>query len=289
MERRGGSAEEPVVTAHEIGEALHGLGLGRASTVLVHSSLRAFGHVDGGAAAVARALVDVCGTVVVPADTWDQTGVPAPPGLERPWNAFWNAATWAEHDEAVARAAAFAPDLPVDREMGAVPEAVRLGHAHARTEHPLKGFVAAGERAAEIVGAQTLDDPLAPVAALGDAGGDVLLLGVGHTSSTAIHLAEQRLGRGRFHRYAKVGPGAWAELPNLPGESHRFDELEPALRPCTREVRVGRARLRRTSVADVLAATRAAVLADPRALLCDDAGCRCAAAWHGQEPAARTV
>jgi len=284
MDQRGTRTGESVVTTDEIAAGLRELGLGRSSTVLVHSSLRAFGHVDGGAAAVARALVDVCGTVVVPADTWDQTGVPAPPGLERPWNAYWNAATWAEHDEAVARAAVYTPDLPVDREMGAVPEAVRLGHRHLRTAHPLKGFVATGERAADVVGAQTLDDPLAPIEAVADAGGDVLLLGVGHTSSTAIHLAEQRLGRGRFHRYAKVGPGAWAELPRIPGESHRFDELEPALRSRTREVSVGRARLRRTSVSDVLAATRAAVLADPRALLCDDAGCRCAAAWRGQEP-----
>ncbi|MFE5310725.1 AAC(3) family N-acetyltransferase [Isoptericola sp. NPDC056573] len=281
----GARAGEPAVTTDQVAAGLRELGLGRSSTVLVHSSLRAFGHVDGGAAAVARALVDVCGTVVVPADTWDRTGVPAPPGLERPWNAYGNAATWAEHDEAVARADAFVPDLPVDREMGAVPEAVRLGHPHRRTEHPLKGFVATGERAADVVGAQTLDHPLAPVDAVADAGGDVLLLGVGHTASTAIHLAEQRRGRGLFHRYAKVGPGAWAELPNLPGESHRFDELEPTLRSRTREVRVGRSRLRRTGVADVLAAARAALLADPRALLCDDPGCRCAAAWRGQEPA----
>lgn len=289
MDQHGSRTGEPVVTTSQIAAGLRELGLDRTSTVLVHSSLSAFGHVDGGAAAVAQALVDVCGTVVVPADTWDATGLPAPPGLERPWNAYWNVATWAEHDEAVDRAAVFAPDLPVDREMGAVPEAVRLGHPHLRTTHPLKGFVATGERAADVVGAQTVDDPLAPIDAVEEAGGDVLLLGVGHTSSTAIHLAEQRLGRGRFHRYAKVGPGAWAELPNLPGESHRFDELEPALRPRTREVRVGRARLRRTSVADVLAATRAAVLDDPHALLCDDAGCRCAAAWRGQEPAAPTA
>ncbi|SKC49355.1 aminoglycoside 3-N-acetyltransferase [Krasilnikoviella flava] len=272
------------VTADDVAAGLRQLGLGRTSTVLAHTSMRAFGHVDGGAAAVARALVEVCGTVVVPADTWDQTGVPAPPGLERPWNAYWNAATWAELDEAVDRAAVFAPDLPVDREMGAVPEALRRGHPHHRTAHPLKGFVATGERAAEIVGGQTLDRPLAPVEAVGDAGGDVLLVGVGHTANTAIHVAEQHLGRARYFRYAKVGPRAWAELADLPGESHRFDGLEPALWPSTREVRVGRARLRRVGVAEVLAVTRAAIAADPRALLCDDPGCRCAAAWRGAEP-----
>jgi aminoglycoside 3-N-acetyltransferase len=281
----GTTALDGPVTEDLISAGLRELGLDGSSTVVVHSSLRSFGHVDGGADAVCRALVEVCGTVVVPADTWDATEVPAPPGPQRPWNAYWGSATWADHDDAVARAAVFTPDLPIDREMGAVPEALRLGFAHRRTSHPLKGFVATGERADEIVAAQTLDAPLAPIEAVGNTDGDVLLLGVGHTANTAIHLGEQQLGRGRFFRYAKIGPRAWAELPDLCGESHRFDDLEPALRPRTREVVVGGARLRRVSVRDVLDATRAVVGADPRALLCDDAGCRCAHAWHGREPA----
>jgi hypothetical protein len=38
-------------------------------------------------------------------------------------------------------------------------------------------------------------------------GGDVQLLGVGHTSNATIHLAEQRLGRANFYRYAVAMPG----------------------------------------------------------------------------------
>ena len=39
--------------------------------------------------------------------------------------------------------------------------------------------------------------------------------------------------RGRPSHYAKAAPGAWMELPNVSGESHRFDEIEPELRPVT--------------------------------------------------------
>ncbi|MBM7788486.1 aminoglycoside N3'-acetyltransferase [Tenggerimyces flavus] len=108
----------------------------------------------------------------------------------------------------------------------------------------------------------------------------MLLLGIGHTSNTTIHLAEQRLGRSLFYRYAKTAPGVWAEFPNVSGESHRFDDLEPALAPKATEVRIGDCRARLVAVRDVLEATDRAVRADPRALLCADPACeRCADAY----------
>ena len=119
---------------------------------------------------------------------------------------------------------------------------------------------------------------LGPIEELEALDGDVLLLGVTHTSNTTIHLAEQRLGRARFHRYALTAPHVWSELPNCGGESHRFDDLEPALRPATSEVMIGRCRARRIPVRTVLAATEAAIHADPAALLCPDQTCRCGAA-----------
>ena len=54
-------------------------------------------------------------------------------------------------------------------------------------------------------------------------GGAVLLRDVDHTFNTTIHLAEQRLGRSCFYRYAKLDDGVWMALPNIPGQSHRFD------------------------------------------------------------------
>jgi aminoglycoside 3-N-acetyltransferase len=267
-----------VTTEQEIIEGLRALGLDNSSSVIVHSSLRSFGHVDGGALAVCRALVAVCGTVLLPAGTWDLTGVPAPPGLIRPHNAVHVAGSWEEFDAALARAVPFSLDLPIDRELGRIPETMRQSFPHQRGVHPLLSYLAVGHQAAELVATQTLGWPLGPIEALASLDGDVLLLGVDHTVNTAIHLAEQRLGRSRFYRYAKAADGVWMELPNIPGQSHRFSDIEPELTAQTWEVVIGRCQARRIAVSAVLAAAERLILAEPAALLCPDPECRCGAA-----------
>ena len=212
------------------------------------------------------------------AGSGDLTRLPAPPGLLRPDNAFHPANTWAEFDRAVASAQPFNDDMPVDRWLGRVAEQMRLGFEHSRGPHPLLSFLAVGIHAQRLTDAQRMDWPLGPIEELERLGGDVLLLGVGHTSNTTIHLAEQRLGRARFYRYALTAPGVWSELPNCGGESHRFDEIEPNLKHATAEVMIGKCRALRISVRDVLEATTLLISDDPAALLCEDASCRCGAA-----------
>ncbi|TCC41996.1 AAC(3) family N-acetyltransferase [Kribbella speibonae] len=265
-----------VVTAGDLADGLRKLGLGRGSEVIVHSSLSSFGYVDGGAEAVCSALTEVCGTVLMPAGTWDLTGIPAPPGLVRPHNDYWNADSWADFDERLSQATSFRAELPVDRWLGTVAETFRLTCSPFRTEHPLFSYQAAGPAAERLLAAQRPDWPLGPIEALD---GDVLLLGVTHTSNTTIHLAEQHLGRSRFYRYARSADGLWVELPNVPGASHHFDAIEPVLRSATKEIQIGNARIRRIPKQAVLAATRQLIEADPAALLCTtDPTCRCAAA-----------
>jgi len=265
-----------VVTATDVADGLRKLGLDRTSEVIVHSSLSSFGYVDGGAEAVCAALTEVCGTVLMPAGTWDRTGIPAPPGLVRPHNAYWNAENWPDFEQRLSQATSFRPELPIDTWLGKIPETFRQTCSPFRTGHPLFSYQAAGPAAERLLEAQRPDWPLGPIEALA---GDVLLLGVTHISNTTIHLAEQHLGRSRFYRYAKSADGLWVELPNIPGASHHFDAIEPVLRPVTKEVRVGQARIQRIPKQAVLAATRQLVEADPAALLCtDDPTCRCAAA-----------
>lgn len=267
-----------MVTEQMIAEGLRALGLGSSSAAIVHSSLGSFGNVQGGAPAVCRALVGVCGTLLLPAGTWDLTGVPAPPGLVRPYNAVRTVGRWEDFDTALARATPYSVDLPIDRELGRIPEAMRRGCAHRRGPHPLLSYLAVGRYADELIAAQRLDWPLGPIEALAARGGDVLLLGVSHTVNTAIHLAEQRLGRSRFYRYAKAARGVWMELPNIPGQSHRFDDIDRELASATHEVFIGTCRARRIAVADVLATAERLITADPAALLCGDRACRCFAA-----------
>lgn len=267
------------VTEEQIRDGLRRLGLDQSSAVIVHASLKSFGYVEGGAEAVCRALVDACGTVLIAAGSWDSCVVPAPPGLVRPRNSYYNADSWDDFDAALDRAVPYTPDLPVSDWLGTIAETLRTSFPHERGPHPLFSYLAVGTHARRLVGAQRLDWPLGPIDELAALDGDVLLLGTGHSSNTTIHLAEQRLGRGRFFRYAKTAPGVWAELPNVSGESHRFDEIEPELRSYTVETVIGECRARRVKVNDVLAVTERMIGEDPAALLCtDDPDCRCAGA-----------
>lgn len=264
-----------VIDSNEIVSGLAALGLTKRSVVVVHSSLRSFGRVEGGAAAVAKALVSCCGTVVVHSGTWDLTGLPEPPGLRRLDNGMERTTTWEEFDSSLENAVPFSSDLPVDKQMGAIPEALRTGFQHVRGQHPLRSFLAIGDHAEEIMSHEQFERPLAPIEAAADLGGEVLLLGVSHTSNTAIHVAEQRLGRSCFYRYAKTESGVWAELPNIPGAGDSFDDLEPALRNKTRETRIGSCRARLIAIQDVIDEAEQAIAQDSDALLCSDRTCRC--------------
>jgi len=267
-----------MVTEDDIAQGLRALGLNTSSAVVVHSSLRSFGYVEGGAYAVCRALLSTCGTVLLPAASWGSTGIPAPPGLLRLHNAAHIASTWQEFDEALRHAVPYSDDLPIDKELGIIPETMRRMFPHVRSRHPLMSYVASGARAKEPIAAQRLDWPLGSLEALAEQGGEVLLLGVPHTSNTTIHLAEQRLGRSRFYRYTKAAQNVWMELPNIPGQSHRFDEIELECGEATQEVTIGTCRARRVRMHDVLAAAERMILANPAALLCSNPECRCFAA-----------
>lgn len=151
-----------------IAEGLRTLGLSAGDDVVVHSSLRALGNVEGGAPAVVdalRAVLGVTGTLVVPAFTY---GI----GLT---------------------------DLVDQRttpgRTGAIAEAARAQPEARRSDHPTHSVVALGQRAQELtashlsVRAFGVGSPLDRLAANG---GKVLLLGVGHTSNSTIHVAEER-------------------------------------------------------------------------------------------------
>ena len=253
------------VTADDIVSGLQRLGVDRDAIVMVHSSLSSFGHVDGGATTVVAALRQACDTVVMLAGSGNLTSLNAPPGLIRPNNVYFNASSWDEFDQAVAHAEPFRPNLPVDRWVGRIPHALVHEFPSRRGLHPLLSCAALGERQDHVIGAQTLTDPLGPLRVVYELDGYVLQLGVTHTTNTMIHLAEQMLGRSLFYRYARGADGLWVELPNVPGESHRFDEIEPHLAPYTRATQIGLGRARLTRAADVIETAKRLIEANPRA------------------------
>jgi aminoglycoside 3-N-acetyltransferase len=161
-----------MVTEADIVHGLRVLGLHSSSAVIVHSSLRSFGNVEGGAYTVCQALLSTGATLLLPAGSWEMTGIPAPPGLLRPRNAVRTAAIWQGFDEAVSRAVPFSGHLPIDKELGIIPETMRRTFPHLRSCHLLMSYLALGPYAQHLIGAQRLDWPLGPLETLAERQGD---------------------------------------------------------------------------------------------------------------------
>jgi aminoglycoside 3-N-acetyltransferase len=167
----------------------------------------------------------------------------------------------------------FTPKMPADPLMGIIPETLRkLPNAH-RTAHSILSF--AGVNIDWALGTQTTAEPLAPIRALQERDGWVLLLGVDHTVNTSIHYAERLAGRRTFTRWALTPKGV-RECPGFPGCSAGFQAIAPDLERYTRRVTIGDAAVQAVPLKMLFKVVLTRIKKDPLALLCQQADCeRC--------------
>ncbi|MGE0726211.1 MAG: AAC(3)-IV family aminoglycoside N-acetyltransferase [Alphaproteobacteria bacterium] len=237
-------------------DQLRALGVGEGDTLLVHTSFRAVGPVDGGPSgliAALRAAIGSGGTLVMP--SWSgNADVPFDPA-----------------------------ESPAAASLGIVAETFRRMPGVRRSDH-CQAFAAIGPRAVAIVA-----DPLpipphipaSPVGRVHDADGKVLLLGVGHRNDTMLHLAELIAGvpyRVPMHcTVLRDGRPVRIDYGENDHCCTRFAFADDWLRAegLQREGTVGRAhaRLARARVIVRLAAAR---LAEDRLLFLHPAGAGCA-------------
>jgi aminoglycoside 3-N-acetyltransferase len=257
------------VTAVEIARAIADSGLSNRC-VCLHSSLRPFGYVDGGAGAVVGAFLDQGCTLLVPAFSFEAFAAP-PPADGRPLRNGTNYSGWPETSGRV-----YQPALnDIDGEMGAIPRAVVTTAGRVRGNHPLCSFAAIGPLAAELVRGQAPHDVFAPLRALAESEGFVVLAGVGMTSMTLLHAAEQSACRQMFVRWAS-GVGGGVEPVEVGGCSEGFGRLGPILSGVARTTRVGESEWLFYPAALALALATAAIRADPSITHCRREGCtRC--------------
>jgi aminoglycoside 3-N-acetyltransferase len=257
-----------VVTFREFAKALTGLGIERSRPVIVHASLSAFGEVHGGAETVIGALLGAFNTVVMPTFTYKTMIIPEV-GPEH------NGLTYGSGKDTNRMAEFYTPSLPADKLMGRLPETLRRHPKAQRSSHPILSF--AGVNAAEILEAQTIEDPLAPIQKLHAAGGWVLLLGVDHTSNTSLHYAERLAGRRQFTRWALTPEGICA-CPGFPGCSMGFEALAPHLAEFTRRAPAGSGQIQAVPLDKLAETVQTLLQSAPHALLCNSPDCeRCAA------------
>ncbi|MEK8109691.1 AAC(3) family N-acetyltransferase [Micromonospora sp. M12] len=130
-----------------------------------------------------------------------------------------------------------------------------------RSSHPHVSFAALGPAAEQVVAGHTLADMLgegSPLARLYDLDADVLLLGVGHSASTSLHLAEYRCPgspRERVGAAVRTADGGqeWAWWQDVRLDADDFDtlgvDLEATGAVRTGPVGVGTGRLMRQRAA----------------------------------------
>lgn len=166
------NSDVPVVTRELIVSGLRFLGLKEGDSVLVHSSLSAFGYVDGGAEAVIAALLEAVGpkgNVVVPTLTGTRDDGPKkPPVFDVRSTPCWTG-----------RIPATMLSMPTAR------RSLHPTHSVAGIGPKMEWLIAGHENAPTPCGVQS------PYYRLAELGGYILLLGVGQESNTTLHTAEE--------------------------------------------------------------------------------------------------
>jgi aminoglycoside 3-N-acetyltransferase len=177
------------VTVASLERDLTALGVKPGMVLIVHSSLSSIGWVCGKSVAVIEALESVLtsdGTLVMPTHS-GELSEPSywrdPPVPEAWWQTIRDTMP------------AFQSDLTPTRGMGLIPETLRKQTGVLRSYHPQVSFAAWGRYKREITENHGLAFSLgekSPLARMYDLRGHVLLLGVGHSNNTSLHLAEYR-------------------------------------------------------------------------------------------------
>jgi aminoglycoside 3-N-acetyltransferase len=245
---------------------LRGLKIDRDTPVIVHTSLSAFGPLNGGAQTLVGALLTSFRSVIMPTFTYKTMLIPEDGPPE-------NAMLYGSGRHTNRMAEFYRPGMPADRLMGKTAEALRNHPEAQRSRHPILSFC--GVNAPSALQAQTLLDPLSPFRVLNALEGWVLLLGVNHTVNTCIHYAEKLAGRRQFVRWA-LTPAGILECPGFPGCSDGFDQITPYLGSVTRSTVIGKALIQAVPIPDLILSVCKLIRQEPLALLCPESYCeRC--------------
>ncbi len=265
------------VTQEELQNAIRSLSLA-GQVVCVHSSLRSFGRVTGGAQTIVQALLDEGCTLLVPTHSYG-FGLEPPPALQVPRNGWdYNL----QYGPREGKDKIYTPATKeIAADMGAIPAAVLQTPTSVRGDHPLNSFSAVGPLAEKLVAGQKPLSVHAPLQALVDARGYVLLMGVGLDKMTLLHYAEEKAGRVPFRRWANDRQGH-PQMVQAGSCSDGFEQLASVLQPWQQELVVGTSLWRLFTAPQALQAATAAIRDYPQITYCGNPDCeRCHDAMLG--------
>ena len=159
------------------------MGIGAGDVLLVHSSLKAIGPVEGGADSVIDAMLSVVGPgglLSAATHTWAVVSDKQP---------VWH-------------------ELYTPSNVGVLGNVLRKRASAVRSLHPTHSVAAIGSRAAEFCAGHERDNtpcsPTSPYGKLAQWGGKVVLLGVDLTKCTYFHCVEEMAGLGEIWSLEKA-------------------------------------------------------------------------------------
>ncbi len=173
-----------MITVREVHKFLSEIGVKNTDTVVVHSSMRALGEVEGGCDGLIDAFCSYLtdGLLVIPTHTWGCVGAANPVFDVRNTSPC----------------------------IGALPTVAAFRKDGVRSLHPTHSVAVFGKRAKEFIfGEEKCTSPCTPGgvwARLYDENAKILLVGVGLNSNTYIHAVDELYNiKQRFGREVKIG------------------------------------------------------------------------------------
>ncbi|HUB06302.1 MAG TPA: AAC(3) family N-acetyltransferase [Myxococcales bacterium] len=260
-----------MASAGDIERQLIEMGVRRGGVLLVHTSYRAVRPVDGGPLGlieVLRRTLGPAGTLVMPTITDGET--------------------------------VFDPRSTPSSQMGITAELFWRQPGVVRSGHPGGSFAACGPLAERLCAPQPLEPPHgleSPPGRVYELSGQVLLLGVEHSESTLLHVAESLAKVPYFVEHPCLVEVDGAAQQRMVRETDHccrgFTRMDAWLaeRGLQREGRVGNARAKLVAARDEVDVAVGQLARDPLVFLCaPDAGCdECAAARASLPPSQRPL
>ena len=158
----------------DIHAQLEAMGVKRTDTVLMHTSMKAVGEVEGRAEGFLDIMIDYFakeGLLLIPTHTWANLSDLSKPTLDV--NSDYTC-------------------------IGLVPSLAAVHPAAHRSLHPTHSMAAFGEGAEDFIAGEVMVDtstsPNGCYGKLYEIGGKILLCGVGHNRNTYLHACEERIG-----------------------------------------------------------------------------------------------
>jgi len=239
--------------------------------VIVHSSLSSIGRVIGGSTTVIEALTEVCKTVMMPAFCWDS--VTHPPLGDYPNN---NGCNYSYYDNWDRMSKPFIIDkMGVEKSLGVIAKEFVKFPGVDRSNHSWHSWAVFGEDSRNLVENHSWSDTNTPISKLLKFEDSfILMIGVTFSSCTAIHVAEEIVGREPFIRWVIDKDGNNKRV-SVSGCGNGFWKIE---KPCKENIKkelIGKSPSMLIKLDKLISCAKNAMLEYPEITKCSDECIRC--------------